>query len=91
MLAEGEGVSKVLVAQHEAFKGYLPGVCVCMCVCMCMCMPTPMYVCTHRGTHSSDSRSAQTVQLLTHLGWSWRLWKGIHCVHNYIQWNTSLN
>ena len=28
MLAEGEGVSKVLVAQHEAFKGYLPGVCV---------------------------------------------------------------
>lgn len=25
-LAQSEGVSKLLVAQHDAFKGYLPGV-----------------------------------------------------------------
>ena len=25
MLAQSEGVSKLLVAQHDAFKGYLPG------------------------------------------------------------------
>lgn len=24
-LAQSEGVSKLLVAQHDAFKGYLPG------------------------------------------------------------------
>lgn len=27
-LAQAEGISKLLVAQHEGYKGFLPGMCV---------------------------------------------------------------
>ena len=51
-LAQSEGVSKILVAQHEGFIGFLPGVCVCVCVYMSLPHTNAM---GYRGTDSTDS------------------------------------